>query len=180
LMLRAGARIGDIVAVTGEFGSESVALRTLLERKVHPEQLPHQLAKAVYRPNALLDLGLRLGATGVVTSSIDSSDGLAWSLHELSKMSHVGMRLASIPISKAAKKFAGKYGYSALDLGLYGGEEYQLVITVQRDQFRTAQKAVRGQLIPIGVVTKRTEGVHLARDGEDIKIEMKGWEHFRS
>ena len=179
IILRSGAKIGDVVAVTGDFGSASAGLRAILDRKIRPKRLPDELAKAVYHPNAELDIGIRLAATGAVTASIDSSDGLAWSLHELSKMSHVGIRLANVPVSKAAKEFAARYGYSALDLALYGGEEYRLIVTVKRRLLRIAQKAARGQLKPIGIVTARTEGVHLSRNGGDIKIEMKGWEHFR-
>jgi thiamine-monophosphate kinase len=179
IILRSGAGIGDIVAVTGDFGSTSAGLRAILDRKIRPEKLPPGLARAVYHPHAELDIGLRLATTGAITASIDSSDGLAWSLHELSKMSHIGIRLAMVPVSTAAREFAARYGYDPLDLALYGGEEYRLIVTVKRPLLRAAQRASRGRLRPIGVVTKRTEGVHLSMKGKDMKIEMKGWEHFR-
>jgi len=180
LILRSGAKIGDIVAVTGDFGSTSAGLRALIDEKIRPERLPRDLAKAVYHSDAELDVGLKLAATGAITSSIDSSDGLAWSLHEISKMSRIGIILSSVPISKAAQEFAANYGYDAVDLALYGGEEYRLIFTVKRSLLRTAQKAIGGRLRPIGVVTKRAEGVRLSEKGRDMKIEMKGWQHFRS
>jgi len=179
ILLRSGAKIGDVVAVTGDFGSASAGLRAVLDRKIRPEKLPRELAAALYRPNAELETGLRLAATGAATASIDSSDGLAWSLHELAKMSHVGIRLTDVPISEAARKFAAYYGYDALHLALYGGEEYHLIVTVKQKLFRTTQKAARGQLKPIGIVTKRSEGIRFSGNDENIKIEMKGWEHFR-
>jgi len=179
IMLRSGAEAGDIVAVTGDFGSTSAGLRALIDEKISPNQLPHELARAVYRPVAELKLGLRLAATGSVTSAIDSSDGLAWSLHEIAKMSNVGIRLSSVPISKAARGFAARHGYDAGELALYGGEEYVLIITVKPSRLESAQDAARSRLRPIGVVTQRTEGVRLSRDGVDIEIEKKGWEHFR-
>jgi thiamine-monophosphate kinase len=179
LMLRSGAKVGDMVAVTGEFGSASAGLRAVLHERVRPEKLPRALAQAVYHPNAELDLGLRLASTGAITASIDSSDGLAWSLHELSKMSNVGIRVDTIPVSKAAREFAARYGYDASNLALYGGEEYRLIVTVKPAQLRIAQNAARGRLKAIGVVTKRSEGIRLARSGGDIKIRMRGWEHFR-
>ena len=180
IVLRSGARIGDIVAVTGKFGSTSAGLRAILDKKILPQKLPRELARAVYRPSAQLDIGMRLAATGTVTSSIDSSDGLAWSLHELSKISRIGIRVSNIPVSKAAKEFATGYGYDPLDLALYGGEEYNLIVTVKPHQLTIAQKAAHGRLTPIGIVTHRAEGVHFSKDGEDVKIEMKGWEHFRN
>jgi thiamine-monophosphate kinase len=179
LMLRSGAKVGDIVAVTGEFGSASAGLRAVIDRKIVPEKLPRALARAVYHPNAELDVGLRLASTGAITASIDSSDGLAWSLHELSEMSKVGIRVEDVPISKAATQFAARYGYDASDLALYGGEEYHLIVTVKPALLRIAQNATRGRLKAIGVVTKRSEGIRLARSGGDIKISRKGWEHFR-
>ena len=180
MILRSGARIGDIVATTGEFGSASAGLRGVLDRKLRPKNLPRGLAEAVYRPSAQLETGLALASTGAVTASIDSSDGLAWSLHELSRMSNIGIRVETIPISRGARQFAARYGYEATDLALYGGEEYHLIITVKPSLLRVAQNAARGQLKPIGVVTKRSEGIRLARTKGDIKIRMKGWEHFRS
>jgi thiamine-monophosphate kinase len=179
MVLRSGAKVGDTVAVTGEFGSASAGLRALLDRRVRPEKLPRALGQAVYHPAAELDLGLRLASTGAITASIDSSDGLAWSLHELSKMGDVGIRVDAVPISKAARQFAARYGYDPSDLALYGGEEYHLIVTVKPALFRNAQNAARGRLKAIGVVTKRAEGIRLARGGGDIKIRMRGWEHFR-
>jgi thiamine-monophosphate kinase len=179
LMLRSGAKVGDIVAVTGEFGSASAGLRALLDGRIRPKKLPHALAQAVYLPNAELNLGLRLASTGAITSSIDSSDGLAWSLHELSRMSNVGIRVEAIPISNAAREFAARYRYDASNLALYGGEEYHLIVTVKPTRLRIARNAARGRLKAIGVVTKRSGGIRLARTGGDMKIRMRGWEHFR-
>ncbi len=179
LLLRSGARRGNILAVTGEFGSASAGLKALLERGIRPDKLPRALYQAVYKPNAELDLGQRLAASGALTASIDSSDGLAWSLHQLSGASDVGMLIDHVPLSMAAQEFAVRYGYRAEDLALYGGEEYHLVVTVKPDRFRYAQKAARGKLRPIGVVTRRSTGVRLRKAERDVKIAMKGWEHFR-
>jgi len=180
MILRSGANVGDIVAVTGEFGSASAGLRAILDRRIRPDRLPRALAQAVYEPAAQLNLGLRLAATGAITASIDSSDGLAWSLHELSGMSEVGIRVETLPISKAARQFAVRYRYDASDLALYGGEEYLLIVTVKPTLFRRVQNAARGKLKRIGVVTKRSEGIRLAESGGDTKIKMRGWEHFRA
>lgn len=179
LVLRSTARPGDIVAVTGEFGSTSAGLKALLEHRIRPERLSRALYQAVFNPRAELELGLRLGASGALTASIDSSDGLAWSLHQLSKESRVGMLIDRIPVSKAAKKFAARYRYRAEDLALYGGEEYHLVVTIKPERFRAAQRAARARLKAIGVVTRKTSGVHFRQGGTEIPVAMKGWEHFK-
>jgi thiamine-monophosphate kinase len=179
LILRSGARVGDIVAVSGEFGSASAGLKALLHYGTRPAKLPRPMYQAVYNPRAELDLGLRLGASGALTASIDSSDGLAWSLHELSRASGVGIRIDQVPVSKAAEQFAARHRYKARDLALYGGEEYCLVVTVKPEKFRLAQKAARGKLRAIGVVTRKSTGVRLRLPGGEVKVAMKGWEHFR-
>jgi thiamine-monophosphate kinase len=94
-------------------------------------------------------------------------------------MSNVGIAVEDLPISSAARTFAARYGYDASSLALYGGEEYHLIITIKRDWFRRAQKAARGRLKSIGVVTKRSEGIRLVGRSGETKIRMKGWEHFR-
>ena len=179
LVLRSGARVGDIVAVSGEFGAASVGLKALLQQNVRPDRLPRALYQAVYNPGAQLDLGLRLCDSGALTASIDSSDGLAWSLHELSRASSVGIRIDHVPVSKAAEQFAARYRYRAIDLALYGGEEYCLVVTVNPEGFSSAQKAAHGELRAIGVVTRKFTGVRLRHGGAEVKVAMKGWEHFR-
>jgi thiamine-monophosphate kinase len=179
LILRSGANVGDIVAVTGSFGNTAAGLKALLEKKKRPEQLPQPLYQAVYNPRAQLDLGLRLAASGGVTASIDSSDGLAWSLHELSKASRMGIRLDTIPVSRAAERFAELYDYRKNDLALYGGEEYHLVVTVRPGKFEATWRTAKRTLDPIGVVTRDFRGVRLRQDGKEIVIARKGWEHFK-
>ena len=155
VILRSGAKPGDIVAVTGEFGSTSAGLMALLNMKWRQSRLPRQLYDAVYKPTAQLELGLRLASSKTITSSIDSSDGLAWSLHEISKASSVGILIDKVPISTAACDFAVRYDCSATNFALYGGEEYHLVVTVKRNKMKEARQASRGKLKAIGVVTDR-------------------------
>jgi len=180
LVLRSGARVGDIVAVTGEFGAASAGLKALLKKRLRPASLAPELSRAVYKPRAELKLGLALAASSALTASIDSSDGLAWSLHELSQASNIGIEITRIPISKTARAFAARYHYKASDLALYGGEEYNLVVTVKPNKFNQARRAAHGRLMPIGVVTPKSQGVRLREAGGYSEIPMKGWEHFKS
>jgi thiamine-monophosphate kinase len=179
LVLRSGARVGDLIAVTGEFGSSTAGLKALIEKKKRPNQLPRQLFDAVYYPQAQLELGLKLANSGALTSSIDSSDGLAWSLHELAKSSRVGVRIDNVPISKIALKFAAEFGYDANELAFYGGEEYHIVATVKPDKVKSIEQTAHGKLRIIGAVTPRTSGVLFRYEGKDLRVEQKGWEHFK-
>ena len=64
----------------------------------------------------------------------------------------------------------------------YGGEEYELVLTVKPEKWTEAEaavKAVGGRLIPIGKATYDRE-IFLEMNGLKRVIEPRGWEHFKS
>ncbi len=181
LMLRSGAKPGDLVAVTGFFGKTSAGLKMLLEGLEAPKGVCDSLIEAVCMPKARLNEGLALGKTGAVTSAIDSSDGLAWSLHEISKASGVGFCLDTIPVATEAVKFAEVNGLDPFDLAFHGGEEYELVLTLNPKSWSKAEKAVReagGALIRIGRVTAEKQIV-VKIGNRKRAIKPKGWEHFR-
>jgi thiamine-monophosphate kinase len=182
LMLRSGAKVGDIVAVTGFFGKSAAGLRLLLDGFAVSKELREVLVSAVFMPQARLKEGLALSGSRAVTASIDSSDGLAWSLHEIAKMSRVGFLISSVPVSDEVKCFAEFNGLDALELALYGGEEYELVVTVKPKLWadaETAVEAVGGRLMPVGKVT-RDKQILFEVDGKKRPVEARGWEHFKS
>lgn len=131
-------------------------------------------------PTPRLALGLALSEC--LSSSIDSSDGLAISLHTISEMSGVGVRLAELPYSKGLQAFASRNSYSAEELALYGGEEYEIVGTVPKGRIQEAKTKANSagcELRVIGetVSAKELKGVALP-DGR--KVRRDGWVHFRS
>jgi thiamine-monophosphate kinase len=181
LMLRSGARPGDTLAVTGSFGKSSSGLRLLLGDFRASADLRQELLKTVFLPKAQLAQGLALSKCGVISASIDSSDGLAWSLHEIGRLSSVGFILNRIPVAKEVFEFAELNSLDAYELALYGGEEYELVVTVKPKKWNYASaaiEAVGGQLLPIGKVTEGHE-VLADFDGKKQVIEARGWEHFK-
>jgi thiamine-monophosphate kinase len=182
LMLRSGAKPGDIVAVTGFFGKTAAGLRLLLDGYAASQDLREVLLSSVCMPQARLKEGLALSRARAVSASIDSSDGLAWSLHELSRMSGVGFSVTSVPVAEEVRRFAEYNRLDALELSLYGGEEYELVVTVKPKRWveaETAVEAVGGCLLPVGKAT-RDPHVLLDVDGEKRVVEARGWEHFKS
>lgn len=177
IMLRSGARPGDIVAVTGLFGKTAAGLKMLLQGLSAPSRLRKKLADSVLMPRARLNEGLTLVQTGAVTASIDSSDGLAWSLHEISKASNVGFKIDQLPMASEAQNFANLHNLDANELCLYGGEEYELVVTVKPRLWDRAIENV--PLIEIGRATEK-KTLSLRKGKRAIPIEARGWEHFRT
>jgi thiamine-monophosphate kinase len=182
LIKRKGTRPGDILAVTGNFGKTAAGLKILLENIHVPQELRGTLLESILMPKARLKEGLALASSQAVTASIDSSDGLAWSLHELSKASHVGFLIEKLPLDTEAAKFAKAHGLNPTELCLYGGEEYELVLTIKPQFWNKALSAVKnvgGKLIPIGKAIKENI-VKLKTEKGLIPIEFKGWEHFKT
>ena len=181
LMKRSGARPNDILAVTGFFGKTAAGLKILLNNLSAP-RLQKPLVESVLMPKARVKEGTALAKSQAVTACIDSSDGLAWSLHELSVASKVGFCIDALPVDSDAEKFAELFGFSPSDLALYGGEEYELVVTVDPKQWKTAKKAAEsagGCLIKIGSVTKDQKIVLMSGETK-VLVESRGWEHFKT
>jgi len=69
-----------------------------------------------------------------------------------------------------------------VELALYGGEEYELLVTIKPRLWQEAKKAVEnvgGSLMKLGLVTKEKQ-LLLKTDGKLVSIEARGWEHFKT
>jgi len=177
ILRRDGAKPGDVVAVTGDFGRTTAGLQILLGKK---KRWPHRFSKlisSVLHPSAKLEAGLKLAESGFVNGSIDSSDGLAWSLHEIARLSKVNIVLETIPVAPDVKMFARERGLVPEELALFGGEEYELVLAIRRDGFANVRRRIPS-LQKIGNVTIGSGDV-IAPFGRSFrKIEPRGYEHF--
>lgn len=182
LMLRSGAKPDDLVAVTGFFGKTAAGLKFLTSKLEAPKKVSEVLVSSVLMPHARLKEGLVLRRSGAVTASIDSSDGLAWSLHEIASASNVGFVVDCLPAAKEAKAFARTSGLNLMELTFYGGEEYELVLTINPRMWEKARRAVErvgGRLLRIGKVTAE-KGVFFEKARKRMVIEPRGWEHFKT
>jgi len=179
IIRRSGARPGDLVAVTGEFGNTLAGLKLLSSQMEIAPSLRNSLLASIYMPKARLKEGLALARTRAVTASMDSSDGLAWSLYEIARASSVGIEIEELPISTAAAEYARLSGSDPFDLALYGGEEFELVLSVRKTACKRALKAVESLRI-IGRVTSKTGTVTLSQHGKRTLVRPIGWEHFES
>src|SRR5256885_11869550 len=132
------------------------------------------LVRAARLPEARLAQGITLAKSHGASSSIDSSDGLAWSLHQIAEASMVGINLHTIPIATEVERFAKEHRLSALELALYGGEEYELVVTVKPQSFNKLKRRVPS-LKRIGIVKKKRFGVAAQIRGKQVTVEARGW-----
>ena len=180
IISRLGARPGDILAVTGEFGAQAAGLHALLN-DVKDDPLVEKLIQSFERPVARVAEAIALAESAAITSSIDSSDGLAESLYQLSDVNDVGFVIENPPVSEDAVRYAEKFGVDLFDLVFYGGEEYELVVTLKPKMLSDAVEAVRkagGRLIVIGRVTE-DKVIKVRWLGEEKLLERRGYEHFK-
>jgi thiamine-monophosphate kinase len=180
IVRRSGAHPGEYVVASGTFGQTTAGLRILIDGAKTGPGFRKEAVSSVYVPKPRLGLGLAVSK--YLSSSIDSSDGLAISLHTIAEMSGVGIRLTKLPFAAGLERFASRNSYSADDLALYGGEEYEIVGTVEKSRIQDAKRKARSagcELRVIGetVSAETLKGVVLA-DGR--KVRKDGWIHFRS
>ncbi len=177
---REGAEPGDAVVTTGRFGFPPAGLRILLEGARAGAGFRRRAVASALMPSPNLRLGLALAPYW--TAAMDSSDGLARSLHTLSKMSRVGMEIRTMPVGDGVEEFARANGVPSKNLVFEGGEEYLIVGTMKPKRVAAAAKVAKArgaELVEIGRVTGRAGEVVLRTGGKTEPIADAGWVHLR-
>jgi thiamine-monophosphate kinase len=172
IVKRSGSKPGETVGVSGRFGLQSAGLAILLRNAKSNDSVFRRKAKlSVLDPVARLSLGLK--TRKYLTSCIDSSDGLALSLYHIGEASKVDVQLDSLPIARGVSEFATQNKLKSDDLVLFGGEEYELIMTYKVKYAKTLEKF---GVITIGRTSKagnRGPTVYF----RSRKISRKGWIH---
>jgi len=179
LVPRRGARPGDVLIVTGLFGYPPAGLRLLKGSAVAKGEFGEKAKASVLEPKPSLEVGIALGP--FLSSAMDSSDGLARSLHTLATESRVGFEATILPAAMGVRGFAETNRLSLEELVFEGGEEYVIVGTVPSSRIAGAREAVRGaggSLFEIGKVTSGAGRVMLATGKKRRHIRNVGWTHL--
>ena len=167
LCLRNGANPSDFILVSDQIGNGRAGLR------LHQENLNgfEQVKKSYLEPKANLDKALKIAP--FVSSMEDISDGLASEIRHICNESRCGAIIYKdkIPISDQARDVARKLREDEYDYALYGGEDFELVFTVTKDNL----DKVNGILV--GEITKNKR-IKLSIDGKEKIISKSGFDHF--
>lgn len=171
LALRSGARINDMVFCSGNVGESPVGLE-LLKKRIHGKSIKKHL-----EPQARLNLSRKLVKVGI-NSMIDISDGIASEIRNICSESKVGARIYAdkIPLSKNEINDAKKLKKDALDFGLYGGEDFELIFTAGKNKSKILKKY---DVKAIGEIVDKKYGIKLAKNGKLVAFK-KGYDHFRN
>ena len=160
---RSGAAVGDRVCVTGTLGRTAAALRRF-------ETGDAEAGNDLFRFEPRVAAGR--AAAEHATAMMDSSDGLARSLHQLASASGCGFAVesAALPIDPAVEAVADGPA-EALALATAVGEDFELVFTVPPDDLEAVAAASPVAVTAVGEVTEA--GVTM--DGEPLADE--GYTH---
>lgn len=176
LLLRRGARPGDLVCITGYTGSAGAALEALQSRK----PISEDVMKALYEPIPRTKEARKLAESEAVTSMMDTSDGLAMSLYDLARQSHIGFRIQenALPIQKEVREFSSDND-KLRELALYTGGDFELLITIDPQKMKKVQNI--SNLTIIGECTKYEEGIILeCLECEHMNIEQRGYQQLKA
>ena len=176
---RSGARDGDIIITTGPFGYTSSALQILLKKKKSTKKFSNIAKTKFFHPIPKLKFGI--ACKNLLSSSIDSSDGLSSCLQELSASSKKRFVITKFPVKDDVKDFVSMNKLDLKDIILNGGEEFELVCTVPSknlEKVKRNAKKLKIELYEIGVVT-RGKHVVLENGTGRSRIIDGGWLHFQ-
>ncbi len=134
-VLRSGAKPGDLMFVSGSLGGSAAGLKLLSSgggRLTNGSDTWQQsLLLRHLRPEPETAAGIFLGASQVVTSMIDLSDGLSSDLWHICQMSNAGARIFAdeLPIDENLFQM-GISETEIMDFVLHGGEDFRLLFTL--------------------------------------------------
>jgi thiamine-monophosphate kinase len=166
-ILRGGARARDGLWLAGRVGLAAAGLRALESGMGGRADLAEAVA-AWRRPHALLEAGLAMSA--VAHAAVDVSDGLACDAGRLAEASGVSLVLDEeiLRADDALDGAAAALGMDALDLTLYGGEDYALL---------AASPAPIEGFRRIGSVDEG-RGVRIRGPAGERALDTRGFDHF--
>lgn len=191
-LTRDGARVGDLLYVTGTLGDSLAGLQLLQPRL--GKTLRRRLARAVvdyliarhFAPTPRIDIGQLLSIRGLASAAIDLSDGLSGDVRHICRQSRVGVEIeeTALPLSQPLKRYAETKGVQAADLALQGGEDYELLLTVPPSKVRLLERTARRLRCPltrIGRICPKRVGIVLKdRDGMIRPLPPFSYEHFHN
>ncbi|MFO7799578.1 thiamine-phosphate kinase [Rhodohalobacter sp.] len=167
LIYRNGAKVDDIICVTGELGSAIAGLRILLREKKSWQENPEQqfqpdlssyehVVQRQLLPKARIDFFRSLINSDVKPHClIDLTQGLVADLSEVLKQSGVGAEIYSpaVPISLEARNVADEMNEDVDKYAFYGGEDYEMLFTLPEPLVEKF-KADFDDFIVIGKITE--------------------------
>ncbi len=189
LVYRDGAKVGDLLCVTGNLGAAYLGLQILEREKqiylsnpgIQPDlEGQDYLIGRQLKPEARRDMIDFFAKNALIpTSMIDISDGLASEVFHLCQESGTGAYVeeSGIPIHPDAELMALKFNLDPATCALNGGEDYELLFTIDPGDIEKVKYLP--DIYIMGEMVKASEGIKLHTKGGNVHdLKAQGWEHF--
>ena len=190
IFTRKQARVGDKIYVTGTLGDSSLGLKILSSSRKKwkgPAAWQKILIHRHLSPEPRLFISQALAKSNLpITSMIDVSDGLVQDLAHICRDSGVGANIleSRIPRARALTKFCDLNKLDANNFILSGGEDYELLFTLNAENDKKLKSSFLTTDVPvtfIGEVVDAPGKIFLEGDNAKRNILQKpeGFNHFK-
>ena len=189
LAYRNGAKVGDLICISGNLGAAYLGLQILEREKqlylsdpnIQPDLEGQDfLIGRILKPEARKDMIEMFAKNKLVpTAMIDISDGLSSDLLHICQQSGVGAIIeeSGVPIHPDAQLQAINFQLDPITCALSGGEDYELLFTIHPNDIDKVKYLP--DIYIAGEIVAATEGVKLHTKGGNIHdIKAQGWQHF--
>lgn len=181
--LRSMAKEGDVICVTGNLGDSAAGLNVLLNN-IEVNQDSKLLVQKHHLPQPRIKEGAWLSKQASVNAMMDISDGISSDLMHILNASgkSAGIYSEKLPVSKVMQSMAIEYGWNTMELATSGGEDYELLFTVDKQDIDRLQKEYRAlfaeDITVIGEIKKGEPGICWFQNGHEIAMDKCGFNHF--
>lgn len=183
VLMKSGARPGDILAVTGPLGLAAAGFNILIkgaEQEDMDTDTKMKLIKHALEPEAKLERGIVLAKSGYVSSATDITDGLLSEINELvqANSEEIGIILnhSDIPIPPEVFEAAKITGDDPFEMATTYGEDFELLLTIDPAVFEDLNSYL--PLYKIGFVDATGTIKMIDKAGNTNIITPKGYEHL--
>jgi thiamine-monophosphate kinase len=192
------AKRQDMLCVTGDLGKSAAGMKILRDRrgkagasKNYPAFMKRaddwqEVIAAHLEPKPRLKEVWALLEICTPSAMIDISDGLSSEVRHLCQGADLGAYLYAerVPVHIDAEKIARFAGMEPLEWALNGGEEYELLFTVPKEQAERVCSHIRAstgtEATVIGEMRPRTDRICLVdKDRRIVPLTIKGYDHFK-
>ncbi|MCF0189745.1 MAG: thiamine-phosphate kinase [Marinilabiliaceae bacterium] len=194
LSFRSGAKPNDIVCVSGDLGAAYMGLQLLerekraLANQTEDQQQPQfdgydYILERQLKPEPRADVVEFLNKIEVVpTSMMDISDGLSSEMLHICESSNCGCRIyeEKIPIDHVTRNMAEELSINPTIAALNGGEDYELLFTINQNDYSKFQSTPGPNIFAIGYITDKEKGRRLITQGSnnELDLQAQGWKAF--
>ena len=181
VLMKSGAKQGDVIAVTGQLGLAASGFKVLEYGPYIDEDVKNMVIKHALEPEAKLNEGKLLSSSGYVSSATDITDGILSELGEIIDSNHgkVGIVLNQddLPIPAEVFKIAEITDSDPFEMAMAYGEDFELVFTISPEGYDFLKSEIN--IYKIGQIDSSGTIKMIDKKGNTNIITPRGYEHLK-